>query len=538
MSARRIALVVTVLVVVAACSVTDPVDTESVDAPSSSAADASAPTTAVPSAPTTAAPPPGAPSTEVPAPTTGEVGEVRPADTALDDVLFPELGSPDIDVISYDVDLDATDALDSGRLRGEVTVTADVPADVAQFALDALDLDIDTVTDADSGASLDFAHDGTELVIELSPDRDERSAVTIDYEVSPNARTRPAASLSSGWFPADDATFVLNEPDGARSWMPANDHPSDKATWSFAVTAPVDTIAAANGQLLAIDEVSNTWRWALDEPMATYLVQLVIGDYEIIDGGTYETIDGRSIPLTHVVPAGDAARYADEFDHLPGQMAKLEEWFGPYPLAHYGLAIVTMIPNAAMETQGRSMYHVGNFESPGLGYVEELLTSHELAHQWFGNAVGPATWDEIWLNEGFATYAQWLWLDHIGELDLERTAEGALAQRQSGTVATGAPGTDELFGFEVYDGGGVVVHALRGFLGDEAFFALLQRWVSDNVGTAQSTDALIELTIEIVDELGAAAVDPNADPATVERDVRALFDSWLYSAPPPASFPL
>lgn len=521
---------------VAACTVSDGVDTESVDAPSSNAS----PNT--PSTPDTTGSPPVR-STDVPPavpdtmPTTDDVVGARPADTALDDPLFPELGSPDIDVISYEIDLDATDALGSGRLQGEVTVTADVPTEVGQFALDALDLNINTVTDVASGDALDFAHDGTELVIELSPDREERSAVAIEYEVIPNARTRPAASLSSGWFPAGEATFVLNEPDGARSWMPANDHPSDKATWSFRVAAPVGTIAAANGELLAVDEASNTWQWALDEPMATYLVQLVIGDYEIVDGGTYETIDGRSIPLTHVVPAGDATQYTDEFEHLPGQMAQLEEWFGPYPLAHYGLAIVTMIPNAAMETQGRSMYHVGNFESPGLGYVEELLTSHELAHQWFGNAVGPATWDEIWLNEGFATYAQWLWLDHIGELDLDRTAEGALAQRQSGTVATGAPGTDELFGFEVYDGGGVVVHALRQFLGDEAFFVLLQRWVSDNVGTAQSTDALIELTIEIANELGAAAVDPEADPATVERDVRALFDSWLYSAPPPASFP-
>ncbi len=534
------ALVVSALMAAAACSVAGNVDTESVDAPPvdtvstvpdvapSSVPDVDVSSTAPPTAATEA---PGA------APGSATTGELRPADTGLDDPLFPELGSPDIDVISYDIELDATDALGDGLLNALVTVTADVPVDVREFALDALDLDIETVTDAASGAALDFSHDGTELVIELPADRSERASVAIEYDVTPNAATRPAASLSSGWFPVDEATFVLNEPDGARSWMPANDHPSDKATWSFAITAPADSIAAANGELVSVDEESNTWRWTLDEPMSTYLVQLVIGDYEIVDGGTYETSDGRSIPLTHVVPAGDAARYADEFAHLPGQLAQLEEWFGPYPLDHYGLAIVAMIPNAAMETQGRSMFHIGNFESPGLGYLEELLTSHELAHQWFGNAVGPATWDEIWLNEGFATYAQWLWLDHIGELDLDQTAEGALAQRQSGTVATGTPGTDELFGFEVYDGGGVVVHALRRFLGDEAFFELLQRWIADNVGTAQATEALIELTIDIIDEFGAAAVDPGSDPATVERNVRALFDSWLYTAPPPAVFP-
>ncbi|MEM8620623.1 MAG: M1 family metallopeptidase [Actinomycetota bacterium] len=522
MSRPRIAGTAGVALLAASCSIAGQVETEAVDSIASTQTDAPAVVTTVR---------PSSPSTSTP--TAPSVG--RAAATGLGDPLFPALGSPDVDVSSYDVVLDATDALGSGQLVAAVTVDAEVPGGVAQLALDALDLEIDSVTDVTTNAELDFTHDGTELLVDLPAERGSAVSVTIAYTVTPDATTRSAASLPSGWFRKADSTFVLNEPDGARSWMPANDHPSDKATWSFTVTAPPDTVVAANGELQAVDDAANTWSWVLDEPMATYLVQLIIGDYEIVDGGTLTSVDGRDVPLTHVVPAGGTDRFDAEFAHLPGQFRQFEEWFGPYPLRAYGLAIVDMIPNVAMETQGRSMFDIGNFEAPGLGRLEELLTAHELAHQWFGNAVGPATWDEIWLNEGFATYAQWLWLDHIGEIDLQQTAENALAQRQDDAVATGTPGTAGLFGFEVYDGGGVVVHALRGFLGDEAFFELLQRWVVEYNGTAQDTDALIDLTIAIGQEFGTAQA--GSDPATVEEDVRALFDSWLHTAPPPAVFP-
>ena len=526
-----------VALLAASCTSSGQVETEAVDSIASTQTTAPAVDTTRPSStPAPTLPATDGPRDDLPTTESETGGDDRAAATSLDDPLFPALGSPDIDVLSYDVVLDATDALDGGQLVGAVTVSAEVPDGVGQLALDALDLEIDAVTDVATNAELAFTHDGTELLVDLPAGRPSMVSVSVDYTVTPDAANRSAASLPSGWFREAESTFVLNEPDGARSWMPANDHPSDKATWSFSVTAPLDTVAVANGELVAIDRASNTWSWGLDEPMATYLVQLIIGDYEIVDG-TYTSVDGRDIPLTHVVPASQTDRFEAEFAHLPGQFRQFEEWFGPYPLSGYGLAIVDMIPNVAMETQGRSMFDVSNFESPGLGRLEELLTAHELAHQWFGNAVGPASWNEIWLNEGFATYAQWLWLDLIGEIDLQRTAENALAQRQDGAVATGAPGTEELFGFEVYDGGGVVVHALRGFLGDEAFFVLLQRWIVEHNGTAQDTEALIDLTIAIGQEFGTAPAGSRSDPATVEDDVRALFDSWLYTAPPPAAFP-
>ena len=173
-----------------------------------------------------------------------------------------------------------------------------------------------------------------------------------------------------------------------------------------------------------------------------------------------------------------------------------------------------------METQGRSLFGADGFGSGRLGYFEQVLLSHELAHQWFGNAVSPATWSDIWLNESFTTYAQWLWLDHVELQPLEGYADAMLRQRQTGSGSTGEPSLDDMFGFNRYDGGAVVVHALRTTIGDDAFFELLTRWVADHTGTSQTTETFIALASEVH---GA--------------DLVPFFDRWLFADTLPASYP-
>jgi aminopeptidase N len=173
-----------------------------------------------------------------------------------------------------------------------------------------------------------------------------------------------------------------------------------------------------------------------------------------------------------------------------------------------------------METQGRSLFSREDFTEAEPGLIQQLLLAHELAHQWFGNAVTPADWSDLWLNESFASYAQWLWLDHIGLWDLEAQAEANLRQRQSPTEPTGEPTRGNLFGYERYDGGAVVVHALRGQLGDDAFFELLRRWVADNDGTSRTSADFIELA----EEIGGQQLD-------------TFFATWLYADALPPEYP-
>jgi aminopeptidase N len=456
----------------------------------------------------------GPPTTEPPATTSLPEGES--SDTAGDSLL-PELGSADLDVQAYDVRL-AYDP-ETRQLDGTVTISTAVARAVDELILDAGDLTVETVSL--DGAAAEFEHGDGELVVDAGDGVGPAAAnepVEVAVTYRDEAGAVPSSGLSpEGWFPTDTGSYVLNEPDGAHTWMPVNDHPSDKATWRFELTVPDGTAAIANGHLVEQRDGpgQDTWVWEQREPMATYLVQLLTGDYEVLDGGS-----AGDTPLVNVALRGDVEQMQPYFDLTDDQIAFFEPLFGPYPLDQYGLAFTESFPGLAMETQGRSLFSRDDFTEAEPGLVQQLLLAHELAHQWFGNAVTPADWSDLWLNESFASYAQWLWLDHIGLWDLEAQAEANLRQRQSPTEPTGEPTRGNLFGYERYDGGAVVVHALRGQLGDDAFFELLRRWVADNDGTSRTSADFIELA----EEIGGQQLD-------------TFFATWLYADALPPEYP-
>lgn len=430
------------------------------------------------------------------------------------DDLYPELGNDAIDVQHYVVQIDYDPA--ETVISGTVTVTLAARQDLEQIVLDAAEMTINTVR-TDDGEPPWFKSDD-ELVIEAPLAEGEVVDVAVAYEDAPSS-DRGAFGLDAGWFATEGGSYVLNEPDALRSWMPAHDHPSDKATWRFEITVPEGLTGVANGELVEErpGEGTTTWIWLEDEPMSTYLVQLLTGDYAVVDGGA-----AGSVPLVNVALTGDVERMQPYFDLTDDQMSFFEQLFGPYPLARYGLAFSESFAGLAMETQGRSLFSRDDFPGGEPDHLQHLFLSHELAHQWFGNAVSPAGWDDLWLNESFATYGEWLWMDHAGFTDLERDAQDALQIRNEiSAESTGAPSVDNLFGFERYGGGAVVLHALRNELGDdELFFGLLQRWVTENVGTSRSTEDFIALAEDVAG-----------------RALGAFFDDWLFATTLPAEYP-
>jgi aminopeptidase N len=466
-------------------------------------------------------PTPPPPTSQAPPPTTAPepppTSTSTPPEDSSGDSLFDDLGSFDLDVQSYDVRLSydpATRAIDAS-----VTIAATLAEPVDELVLDAAELTVRSVTV--DGEPAPFEHGGGELVIDpggpLGPRAaDEPVEITVEYEDEAGAVESGGLS-AEGWFPTDEGSFVLNEPDGAHTWLPSNDHPSDKATWRFELTVPDGVAAIANGHLVDRRDGpdGDTWVWEQREPMATYLIQLLTGDYEVLDGGT-----AGDTPLVDVVLAGDAERMQPYFDLTDDQIAFFESLFGPYPLDQYGLAFTESFPGLAMETQGRSLFSRADFPAGEPRLIQHLLLAHELAHQWFGNAVTPADWGDLWLNESFASYAQWLWLDHVELWDLESQAQENLRRRQRTTEPTAEPTRGNLFGYERYDGGAVVLHALRGELGDETFFALLQRWVRENDGTSRVTEDFTALAERV-------AGRPLAD----------FFAAWLYADAVPAEYP-
>jgi aminopeptidase N len=501
--------------VLAACT-GDDVSTDSAVRPTSTATASPAtttppPPTAADTAATTepATTSPATTDTTAPptAPPTTAAGDPTEPSLSVGDRLYPELGSADLDVQSYDVALHYD--VGAQRIDATVTITAvlDRPLDV--IALDAGQLVVDAVTV--DGAAATFEQTGTELLVHAPatapPHRPVEIAVT--YHDDQHRGSGPF-DIGGGWAPTATGAWVLNEPAGARQWLPSNDTPADKATWRFEVTVPPGLAAVANGHLVEQrpEPDGTTWVWEERAPMATYLVQLLIGDYQIVDGGTV-----GATTITNAALSEDVGRMQPYFDRTAEQMAYFEGLFGPFPFDHYGLAFADSAGGLAMETLGRSMFRRDE--------RTDMFMSHELAHQWFGDAVTPARWEDVWLNESFATYGQWLWLDHAGWSDIEATAAAFLAARQQPGDPTGAPaGSANLFGFERYDGGAVVLHALRHELGEDAFFTLLRRWAAENAGTSRTTVDFVALADDVAG-----------------RDLTAFFDAWLYAAALPPAFP-
>ena len=498
-------------VALAACTTDHGVRTISADQPAPSTTGAP-PTTAA--SPTTEPPPEPPPE---PAPdSTDQTTPPDPADepdlASAGDSLYPDVGNADIDVVHYDVRIAYDPAV--AVIEGHVTIALTATADLDAIVLDAVDVGVESV--AVGGTAATFMTSSDELVIDVPAAAGDEVVVDIEYRDTSATRSG-AFGLDIGWFTTPNGAYVLNEPEGLRTWMPAHDHPSDKATWHFELTVPSELAGIANGAQSppVSDGDDTTWIWDQRDPMATYLVQLLIGEYTVVDGGM-----AGDTPLVHVALTDDIEQMQPYFDATAAQVAFFESVFGPYPLDRYGLAFTESYPGLAMETQGRSMFSSEDF--PGtMGFLEELLLSHELAHQWFGDAVSPADWSDLWLNESFATYGQWLWFDHQRIGPLESNADFALALRQeAGSEPTGSPSVDNLFGFERYDGGAVVLHALRRQVGDEAFFEILQRWVADNDGTSRTSAHFIALAEEVT-----------------AADLGPFFDDWLYAAQVPAAYP-
>ena len=440
-----------------------------------------------------------------------EPADVPSRSVSVGDPRFPQLGSADIDVDHYDVEL--LYEPDPQRLDGVVTIELTTTTATDRVALDAESLEVRSVRV--DGVEQSFALGDRELVTALASvvPAGRELDVVVEYGVDLDGG---GVDLDGGIFPTVDGLWSVNEPMGASTWIPSNDHPTDKATWSFAVTVPDGDTAVLNGAFTGSSDAvggTTTWAWEQSEPMAPYLILFLVGDYQLVDGGVTDS----GVELRHAA-IDDSERTIGRYSSVTVQQFEFfEPLFGPYPLDRYGLAITDSIPGLAMETQGLSLFSRGDLDG-SLGFVQHLLLAHELAHQWFGNAVSPATWDDIWLNEGFATYAQWLWLDHVGLLPLEAAASGALAQSPTDEGAVARP--DELFGAVSYDAGATVLHALRVTVGDETFFEGLRSWVVEHRDSSASTaDFAVHMS------------------RVAGQDLEPFFDEWVYAEDRPDRFP-
>jgi aminopeptidase N len=485
---------VTLAVLAAACAANDPLP---IDQGSEMTSPPSSTTTLETTTTTTTTAPP-VPASDV----TGRLG--------LGDSRYPELGNGGYDVAHYTVDL--TFDPEPNTINALVTIEATATESLDAFSLDFVGFTITSLTVDDEPAEFDRVD--KELIVRLPAvvaDGD-RFVTTIAYNGTPQPVLSQALPFEVGWRTDDTGiSYVVAEPDGGRSWLPLNDHPSDKATYTFLITVPEPLVAAANGTLREriTDLGWSTWVWESSDLMASYLATVVIGDLEIVVDEPSASTSG--VPVRNVLPPDLAAALPTPLERQGEMIAFFSELFGPYPFDEYGIAVVEDF-EAALENQTLSIFGRSLVDFPALF---ETVLVHELAHQWFGNSVTPADWGDIWLNEGFATYAEWLWIEHTkgrAALDATVTGERNRLALAANLRPPGDPAAEDLFSISVYVWGGLTLHALRLEIGDEDFFETLRAYYAtyeDSIATTEDFIAVAE---------GVSGTD-----------LSDLFDKWLYS---------
>ncbi len=428
----------------------------------------------------------------------------------IGDDFYPTLGNGGYDVQHYALDITVSDDLTT--LSGVTVIEAVATQDLSAFNLDFVGMTVRSVT-VDGEAALFVRLDGELVVAPAQPLRAQADfVVEVVYDGVPGDNV-VGDDFGGGWFAYPNGVYVASEPAGARRWFPCNDHPLDKATFSFRVTVPQGYTVAANGSLIGVTlgERTATFDWEMTHPMTTYLASVNIHDF------TEQTdVSGSGVPIRNYFPSGLAARASEVFAPQAAMLDYFETLFGPYPFDQYGAVVANASLGFALENQTLSLFGRDVLFSGGYA---ELVIAHELAHQWFGNSVSPATWRDIWLNEGFATYAQLLWVGHTqGQDEMDRQLRSYYAQLRGAALTAGGltapanPPPDRLFNGSVYIRGGWALHALRLHIGDTAFFKLMAEWPRRYAyGSARTAD-LIELAIMI----------------SGDDTVRPLMDSWLY----------
>lgn len=429
----------------------------------------------------------------------------NPGSDGIGDPYFEDLGNGGYDVQHYSIALDVD--MEANEISGSTTIDAQALQQLTSLNLELTGLTVEEVTI--NGQPALFDRNGVELTIFLPQSVVEGDAlqIIVVYYGTPGEGidTFGLPEYSEGWIYYDYGVVVAGEPTGASTWYPVNEHPIDKATYSFAITVDKPYEVAANGVFQGVDKsgTESTYRWVMDDPIAPYLVTVAIAEFDV------EEYTGPSgVPIRNYFGVGVTEDVRANFARVGDMIAFFEEVFGPYPFDAYGVVVHDLDLGFALECATMVVF--------GDSFTDEYVVAHELSHMWFGDSVGLTEWKDIWLNEGFATYASMLWNEHTygrEAMDQEITFnyEQIALYGFFLTEPIGDPGADNLFGQDVYYRGALTLHALRLKVGDEAFFEILRTYTERFAhGNATTADF-----ISIAEEVSGQPLDE-------------FFDAWVY----------
>ena len=446
--------------------------------------------------------------------TTGQV-TVKPS--SLEDSYFPLLGNEGYDALHYHLDI--TPDFDAETLNATVEIKMQATHNLAEFNLDFWGY---TITDLTiEGQSVKYGRDQGELII-IPNDPiaiGDMFEVTVAYNGQPREGIPdeifygdPEFLASAGWVFYAGGSFVTSEPRGASFWYPVNDHPKDKATYSFTITVPEPYVVATSGELIEVinDNGTLTYKSVSNDLTASYLVTVHTGDL-ILD----ETRKEGQVPIRDYFAGRHFDRARSIFEDTSEMITFYEGIIGEYPFNVYGSVVVDFDLPFALETQTLSTYGTRILQD---SVRTDITLAHELVHQWFGNSVSLARWQDIWLNEGFATYLSLMW---AAEIYGDNVTQSILNDwynlisdpdfMNAAPDAIGDPTAENLFHGALYWRGALTLHALRQRVDDEVFFEIIRTYFQ----RFKDSNATIEDFIALANEVSG-------------EDLTDLFDVWLY----------
>jgi aminopeptidase N len=449
----------------------------------------------------------------VPAPVARRAVTFTPGAAGAGDPYFPRAGNGGYDVGHYDLAVRYQPRL--GRLHGRATISATATQDLSRFDLDLSGLSVSWVLV--DGRAATWSRSGGELVVTPPAGLTRGSEFTTVVRYAGVPKRLPDGS---GFVRTRDGAVVAGQPQVAATWFPVNDHPVDKASYTFRVTVPRALQTVANGVLTRrlVRGDWATWTWRATEPMASYLATASIGRFHL---HSYRHDGIRLLDAIDPVlfrTAGSAPSYGSVAQASFARQGRIIDFlarcFGPYPFGAAGGVVDDARLGFALENQTRPVYDKGFFTDRFEG---DTVVVHELAHQWFGDSLAVRRWRDIFLNEGFAQYAEWMWSEHRGlETAQEIFAEsyrGIPARDPFWDVRIGDPGADHLFDEAVYLRGAMTLHELRVTVGDATFFRILRRWAATRAGGNVTVPELVDLA----ETLSGRPLDD-------------LFQRWLFTS--------
>jgi aminopeptidase N len=425
------------------------------------------------------------------------------------DPYVPLLGNGGYHVVSYDLQLHCRVA--TNRLEASATIVAVSSERLRSFSLDFAQLRASRVT-VNGSAGTRFSQSANKL--KVTPDdpvsAGDEFTVIVDYAGSPKPRSSPIGPV--GWNAEPSGLGTTGEPFGASTWFPCNDHPSDKSRYRIRVSTEQDFRVVCSGILVehTVDAGRGTWLYEQTAPTPACLVSVQIGGFasiRLVAGG---------LPVVLAYPNPTEASVRHDFRSVGRMLDFFRQRFGPYPFE--SLAIVVTDAERISPVIAQSLVVFGSNHVDGrAGHVQ--LVAEGIARQWFGGSVGLAVWRDVWLAQGLACYAGWLWSERSGRASADDWARHVHSQVAllPADLRIGEPGRSRIADSRIRARGALTMHALRLTIGDLRFASLVTAWCQAHRYGVASTEDFRRLAAEHAHE----SLDP-------------FFDAWLLGEDLPA----